>query len=166
MLKNSNIFIFLPIISLFIFGCGEHWQIIQPITQPQEEIWEICQSVIQICGYKENSQQSIDSKTEQSLNLQKTLYHWKSQWLYHLQPLRSTGSRSCLHITLEPYLQEKNTWQIRLKVVKQKNHATDDYMNPNLAIWLADGYDLQQEIFLSNLIQTKLYLQKNDNKER
>ncbi len=148
-----------------ITGCSQHWQYSRVLPYPYEQVWQSCRHSVGLAGY------SIAASRQQEGRL-------RSEWLSTLYPLRGNGYRTQVLLQIVPssgHLVTTNAqskwgsyffpasivpgvYRVRVRVVRQRNYAHHDLMNPGNALWLADGYALKMENFLIKAIESRLTL--------
>ena len=136
--------ILLLCITLGFLGC-EHWEYSKPLPVAYNVLWDFCQASLESNGYQ------LASVDQQQGMMQ-------SNWQNFLPPLRWGGTRTKVILYIIGQEGTKPCYRIKLHVLKEQNQGTYDPMNPDLGIWLPNGYHFQEELLFISFIEAKVDL--------
>ena len=142
--KNNIYFLCIAVV---LVGCSR-WHRSKYLLIPHNRLHSICRQTLQKYGYQ--------------VALSKNSNFIETKWKFFLYPLNPNGYRQKVYIQLwKPAKKtlKKPSYQIRLKVVREKNISTHDHMDQRHAVWICDGYNLEMEKILLKAIKTKIYLE-------
>lgn len=147
-------------LGLFCVACSSHWQYSRVFYGSYSALWEEGKKAVERQGYV-------------PYVCQKELRYLRSEWKTTLYPLRPGGYRTCVVLKFEIKNQltenvlkegeDIGFFQIKVKVLREVNHSTHDFMDPRHAVWLANGYDFNVEALLLQEIESGFYLKSEPN---
>lgn len=130
-------------ISLFFcfVACSQQSHCSKPFLLSSTILKQACEDTLKQMGYTLDTEHtSVDSMQTKPQNF--------------LFPLRAGGHRSQVRIHIRKEGASQN--RICLRVHREKNYSHHDFMNPQNAVWLSEGHDVQEENFLISTIEAKL----------